>query len=298
MLLKGLAAADIPEIRSTMLAAARHVALSDAVARMDVAVPGPAGAPNVVMRVHRPRGVDRPLPCLFAIHGGGYILGNYEVEDQRFDKWVPQLGVIGVSVDYRLAPETSYPGPIDDCFAGLSWIFDHAEDLGIDPTRIGMMGTSAGGGMAAALAVRAREVGSLPIAFQLLAYPMIDDRQLTVSSTWQNVPVWDAVSNALGWRSYLGDLYGTDQIPADAAIARATDLSGLPPTFISVGTADVICDENVEFAQRLYQAGVPTELHLYAGGPHGLDRRATGTDLSRRSRRDMLAWLSAQLGHR
>ena len=295
MMLRSLSVDALAGIRSEMAAASRRVQLSDAVERTDVAVPGRAGGPDVVLRIHRPKGRTGPLPCLYAIHGGGYILGNYEVEDQRFDSWVPRLGVIGVSVEYRLAPETPYPGPLDDCHAGLSWVYEHAEELGVDRRLIGVLGTSAGGGLAASLALRARDNPEPAIAFQLLMYPMIDDRGVTPSSQWSDVPVWNPASNELGWRSYLGELYGTDRVPAAAAPARAIDLRGLPATFIGVGTVDVVCDEDVDFAQRLYRAGVPTELRVYAGGPHGFDRRATDTGLSRRGRRDMLEWLTRQL---
>jgi acetyl esterase/lipase len=293
-MLRSLSAAQLPAVRAELLRAARGITLSDDVERTDVSVPGENGAPAVVMRIHRPKGLADPLPCLYAIHGGGYVLGSYEVEDARLDAWCPRLGMVSVSVDYRLAPETVYPGPLEDCYAGLRWVFEHAKDLGIDQSRIGMMGTSAGGGLAVAAALRARGTGELAIAFQLLSYPMIDDRQLTPSSHWHDVPVWDPASNEFGWRSYLGDRYATDRVPQDAAPARATDLAALPPTFISVGTVDVVCDESVDFAQRLYRAGVPADLRVYAGGPHGLDRRATDSRLSRQSRRDMLEWLTRQ----
>jgi acetyl esterase/lipase len=293
-MLRSLSAAQLPAVRAELLRAARGITLSDDVERTDVSVPGGNGAPAVVMRIHRPKGLTGPLPCIYAIHGGGYVLGSYEVEDARLDAWCPRLGMVGVSVDYRLAPETVYPGPLEDCYAGLRWVFEHAKDLGIDQSRIGMLGTSAGGGLAVAAALRARGTGELAIAFQLLSYPMIDDRQLTPSSQWHDVPVWDPASNEFGWRSYLGDRYATDRVPQDAAPARATDLAALPPTFISVGTVDVVCDESVDFAQRLYRTGVAADLRVYAGAPHGLDRRATDSRLSRQSRRDMLEWLTRQ----
>lgn len=281
-----------------MVAASGQARLSDSVERTDVAVAGLGGAPDVVLRIHRPKDVVGPLPCIYTIHGGGYVLGSYEVEDQRLDAWVRRLGVVGVSVDYRLAPETAYPGALDDCHAGLRWVCAHSGELGVDRHRIGVLGTSAGGGLAAALALRARDSDDLDIAFQLLAYAMIDDRRLTPSSRWQDVPVWGPTSNELGWRSYLGVLYGTDRVSDEAAMARARDLRGLPPTLISVGAVDVVCDENIAFAQHLNQAGVATDLRVYAGGPHGLDRRATDTALSKRSRRDMLEWLSGRLAAR
>jgi acetyl esterase/lipase len=298
MLLKSLKLDDLPRMRAAMLEASRSARLSGDVERTDVTIPGLAGNPAVVMRLHRPKDLAGPLPCLFTIHGGGYLLGSYEVEDQRLDAWVRRRGVLGVSVDYRLSPESAYPDALDDCHAGLRWVCEHAAELSVDPRSIGVMGTSAGGGLAAALALRARDHEDMHIAFQLLAYAMIDDRAQTPSSRWGDVPVWGPRSNELGWRSYLGELYGTDRVPAEAAMARAEDLTGLPPTYLAVGAADVVCDEDIAFAQRLNHCGVPVDLRVYAGGPHGLDRRATDTALSRRARRDMLDWLTSRLGPR
>ena len=170
----------------------------------------------------------------------------------------------------------------------------HARELGIDRSRVGVAGASAGGGLAAALALLARDRGELPLSFQMLAYPMIDDRQATPSSSW-DVPIWSPLNNEFGWRSYLGDLYGRDDVPYVAAPARAEDLSGLPPALVYVGTLDGFCDEDVAYATRLYQAGVATELHLYPGAPHGFDGMAPGSTLSRRCLRDAREWLADAL---
>jgi acetyl esterase/lipase len=152
-------------------------------------------------------------------------MGTYEVEDQRLDAWCRRLDAVGVSVDYRLAPETTYPGALDDCVAGMHWVFEHALELGIDPARIGILGTSAGGSLALASCLRLRDEGHISApAFQLISYPMIDDRQVTASSRWNDVPVWDSVSNQFAWRCYLGALYGAPEVPEYAAPARATDL--------------------------------------------------------------------------
>jgi acetyl esterase/lipase len=266
-------------------------ALSDAVERTDRVVPGD---PGVAIRVHRPKGADTTLPCLFSMHGGGYVVGSYAMDDARFDVMCPRLQVAGVSVDYRLAPETPYPGPLEDCYRGLVWVYRHADELGIDPTSIGVGGVSAGGGLAAGLALLARDRGEVPIAFQLLDCPMIDDRQITRSSQLDGLPVWSRESNTYGWRSYLGDLYGTPDLPYTAAAARADDLSGLPPAYVSVGTVDGFMDEDVDYAVRLNHAGVPTELHLYPGACHGY-QYATEAEISRRSQRDIEVWLTRQI---
>jgi acetyl esterase/lipase len=243
------------------------VKLSDAVERRDVVVPG---EPSVRIRVHRPVGVGGKLPCVFSIHGGGYVMGSYSMDDGRFDKWCPKYRCVGVSVEYRLAPETPYPGPLEDCYLGLKWTYEHADDLGIDAAQIGLCGASAGGGLAAALALLARDRGEIPLGFQLLDCPMLDDRQITPSSQLEGLHIFSRESNTFGWRSYLGRLYDTSDVPGYAAPARATDLSGLPPAYICVGAVDGFRDEDIDYAMRLNQAGVPAELHVYPGAPHGV----------------------------
>jgi len=250
-------------------------------------------AHGIVVRVHDPGASGAPRPCVYSIHGGGYVLGNRFMDDDRLAPWCLALGCVGASVEYRLAPEHPYPAALDDCYAGLRWVHEHADELGIDPQRTGIAGLSAGGGLAAALALCARDRGELPVAFQLLDSPMIDDRQHTPSSRSDGLPVWSRESNTFGWRSYLGDLYGRDDVPAHAAAARATDLSGLPPAFVCVGTVDGFRDENVEYATRLNQAGVPTELHVYPGAPHGFGVFSQ-TAVARQANQDIERWLGAR----
>lgn len=264
--------------------------LSDAVERRDHVVPGD---PPVTVRVHRPQGVVGHLPCLYSMHGGGYVFGSYAMDDAMFDALCPKLGMVGVSVEYRLAPETPYPGPLDDCYAGLRWISEHADELGIDRGRIGVRGVSAGGGLAAAIALLARERGDVSVAFQLLDCPMLDDRQITSSSQTDGLPLWSRESNAFGWRSYLGERYGAD-VPATAAPARAADLAGLPPAFVSVGSIDGFLDEDVDYALRLNHAGVDAELHVYPGASHGY-QVAVDSAIARQSRHDIEHWLARQI---
>jgi acetyl esterase/lipase len=239
--------------------------LSDAVTRTEHLVPG---EPPVRVRVHRAASATGPLPAVLTMHGGGYVIGSYDMDDPLLDRWCQSLGVVGVSVDYRLAPETPYPGPLEDCYAALRWTYEHAEELGIDRARIGTYGLSAGGGLAVALSLLARDRGEYPIAFQLLDCPMLDDRQDTTSIRADGLYVWDASANQLGWASYLGERYGAADLEPYAAAARATDLTGLPPTCIVVGSIDGFRDEDVTYAQRLNRAGVPCELHVMAGLPH------------------------------
>ncbi|HVT42311.1 MAG TPA: alpha/beta hydrolase [Acidimicrobiales bacterium] len=269
-----MGAFELPDFDAAVVASMRATAfpaqqLSDRVVRTEVAVPArTAGDPSVPVRVHRPAGAEGPLPAIVTMHGGGYVIGSHTMDDVMLDHWCADLGVVGVSVDYRLAPDTPYPGPLEDCYAALCWTHDHADELGVDAARVGLYGLSAGGGLAAALSLLARDRGEVPLAFQLLDCPMLDDRQATASIAAAGLYMWTATSNTFGWRSYLGARYGTDDVPAYAAAARAADLSGLPPTCVVVGSIDGFRDEDIAYAQRLNQAGVPCELHVIAGLPH------------------------------
>lgn len=291
-----LSPALLPRLRAERVDNAHLLSerLSGRVSREDRVVPGPPDAPEVALRIYRTIDADGSsptnLPCVVWIHGGGYVLGTYEGEDGRFDSWCPRFGCVGVSVEYRLAPETPYPGPLEDCYAALRWVHSSAGELGIDPDRIGIGGSSAGGGLAAGLALLARDRGEVPLRFQLLIYPMIDDRFGNASHDWL-VPVWPPASNRFGWAAYLGALSGTDDVPAYAAPSRATDLSGLPPAFVTVGTLDGFVDEDIEYAQRLNRAGVPVELHVHPGAPHGFELFAPQAAVAKRARAEMTDWL-------
>jgi acetyl esterase/lipase len=252
------------------------------VTSQDLAVPGRQGDPDVRVRVYQP--TDRPqlLPALLWIHGGGYVMGDIEQDDRLMRQMVKRIGCVAVSVDYRLPPEHPFPAPVEDCYAGLQWLFAQARDLGVNPTRIAIGGASAGGGLAAGLALLARDRGEVPVAFQLLIYPMIDDRNVTPASHAITDPrVWHRESNRLGWKAYLGREGGGDDVSPYAAATRATDLRRLPPAYIPVGALDLFIDENIEYAQRLIQAGVPTELHVYPGAFHGFDMLAPSAAVSK-----------------
>jgi acetyl esterase/lipase len=265
---------------------------SEAVERTDYQV---STEPDVVVRVHRPKGVDGSLACVYSIHGGGYVMGSFDMDGMRLDRWCQMFRCACVSVEYRLAPESPYPGPLEDCSTGLRWTLEHADELQIDPNRIGIAGVSAGGGLAAALALLVRDRDDVPLKFQLLECPMIDDRQSTHSSQLDALLIWNRESNHFGWQAYLGDLYGAADLPYYAAPARCPDLSGLPAAYVCVGGADGFRDEDIEYALRLNQASVPTELHVYPGLPHG-GMLFAGTDVARRYDRDVEDWLARQLG--
>ena len=280
-----------PELLPTMRQLNPPPLESDTVERTEHVVPGD---PPVKVRVHRPVDADGVLPGILSMHGGGYVIGSYDMDDPLFERWCPRLGVVGVSVEYRLAPETPYPGPLDDCHRALEWMYDHAADLGIDRDLIAVHGVSAGGGLAAALALLARDRGGVPIALQLLDSPMLDDRRHTPSSRQGGLAIWSRESNEFGWRSYLAGLFGSDDVPPYAAPSRAADLSGLPPAFVAIGTADGFRDENIDYAVRLNHAGVPAELHVYAGAPHGY-QFARESAIYQLSRRDIEDWLTRQI---
>ena len=232
-------------------------------------VPGPEGDPDVMVRVYTASGLDVGAPALYWIHGGGMVMGNVAMNDADCKGWAADMGCVVASVEYRLAPEHPHPAPIEDCFAGLMWLISNAEGLGVDPDRIAVGGASAGGGLAAALALLARDRG-VNIIFQQLVCPMLDDRNITRSSHFVHHPkVWNRTTNIIGWSSLLGKPAGSDDVSPYASPARAEDLSGLAPAFIIIGDLDLFVDESIDYAQRLTAAGVPTELHVLPGAVHG-----------------------------
>lgn len=242
------------------------------------------------LTIHRPTVAAAPLPCLYWIHGGGLVSGHRHMDDAQLDRWCQALGCAVATVEYRLAPEHPYPAAIDDCLAGFDWLVDRGSQLDLDVSRLGVGGRSAGGGLAAALAMRANERGDSTVRFALLEYPMLDDRQASPSSGLADLPLWNRESNAFGWRSYLGTLVGTDGLSHLAAPARALDLADFPPTCIVVGGVDGFRDEDIDFAGRLMRAGVSTELHVYAGAPHGYHLFPEAA-VTRRAVRDVEDWL-------
>ena len=261
----------------------------------DRMVPGPVQAPEVRVRVYAPCAASAPTGGVVYIHGGGFAVGSVDMEHAEAAHLARELGATLVSVEYRLAPEHPFPAALDDCYAALQWVHDHAGELGVLPSRIGIGGSSAGGNLAAGLALLARDRGELEIALQALIYPMLDDRMITTSSGWE-VPIWPPASNDFGWSAYLSGRRGADDVPIHAAPARAEDLSGLPPTFICVGALDGFLDEDVDYANRLLRAGVPTELHVYPGAPHGFDLLMPDSEVATRCRRHQDEWLAARLG--
>ena len=283
-----LTRADLPALRTLSTV---PPAFADGVEQLDLRA-GERG--QVGLTLFRPIPAPADLPCIFWIHGGGMIVGDRHMDDASLNRWCLELGCAFLSVDYRLAPEAPYPLPLDDCDGGLMYLFDQAQEWGLDATRVGIGGRSAGGGLAAALALRLRDRGDRRLLFQYLEYPMLDDRQVTRSSQLDGLAIWSRESNSFGWSSYLGDWYGKDSVPPDAVPARAPDLKELPPAFLCVGTADGFYDEVVDYCVRLNAAAVPSELHVYAGAPHGFHLFAD-SQVTQCADADSANWLKRQL---
>src|SRR5271163_601592 len=259
----------------------------EGVGSQDHFAPGPQGAPAVRVRVYRPDSQPSKLPALLWIHGGGYVMGDIDQDDRLMKQLVKRIDCVAASVDYRLAPEHPFPAPVEDYYAALKWLFGHADELRVVPDRIAIGGASGGGGLCAGLALMARDRGEVQVAFQLLIYPMIDDRNVTPASYAITDPrMWNRESNRLGWKAYLGRDGGGADVSPYAAASRATDLKNLPPAYIPVGALDLFVDENIQYAQRLIQAGVPTELHVYPGAFHGFDMFAPSAAVSKQFKAD------------
>ncbi len=236
--------------------------------REEVWIPGYNGGPDVRCLLYKPKDHTSGAPALVHIHGGGYVLGKPEQSDDMNLRVAGSLGAVVLSVDHRLAPEHPIPAPLDDCYAGLAWVHSNADELGVDTSRVAIGGESAGGGLAAALGLMARDKGEYPICLQMLIYPMLDDRTGTDAASGDPLVgefVWTRESNQFGWNAQLGDApRAAPQVPA-----RAETLEGLPPTWLMTAGLDLFRDENILYAQRLLAAGVPTELIVYPAACHG-----------------------------
>ena len=238
-------------------------------------VPGPAGAPAVRVLLYRPDEAREPRPAILSLHGGGFIAGTAAMMATANRQLAQDHAAIVVAVDYRLAPETPFPGPVEDCYAALIWLFAQAGPLGIDPQRVAVFGQSAGGGLAAALVLLARDRAAPALCGQVLVYAMLDERTGTAEAPVDNPTtgefMWTRAANRFGWASLRG---AAPVAPAQLSYfspALAPDVAGLPPTFIGVGSLDLFLEEDVAYALRLARAGVPVEAHVYNGGVHGFD---------------------------
>jgi len=248
----------------------------------ELVVAGPHGAPDVVLRVFRPDGLTAPAPALFWVHGGGLISGTPQQDDATNIAFAREVGITVAAVKYRLAPRHPAPAAAEDVYAGYVGLLAHAERLGIDTARVAIGGASAGGNLAAALALLIHDRGGIPPALQLLLYPMLDDRTVTRGDLeTRDLRIWTPKSNRFGWASYLGVPPGSPEVSPYAAPARRADVGGLPPAWIGVGTLDLFYEEDLEYARRLTEAGVPCELYIVPGAFHGFDAVFRKADVSR-----------------
>lgn len=291
--------ARLPALRQMMgdmyASAADSAASVSEIERRDIFVPGPAGAPDVRLLIytHKQVGVERPI--YLYIHGGGFIMGSPDFADAGNRMLARELGCVVAAVSYRVAPETTFPGNVEDCYAALKWLHAHAAELGASAGRIAIGGESAGGGLAAALALLARDRGEVPIIHQQLIYPMLDDRSPASKHPVTGEFGWTRERNAFGWTCLLGKEPGDHTVSPYAAPARAECLHGLPHTFIGVGSLDLFLEEDTAYALRLIEAGVPVELHVYPGAFHGSDL-VTEARVTKAHARDQLEALRAAFG--
>ncbi|WP_069768836.1 alpha/beta hydrolase [Streptomyces sp. LUP30] len=297
MIQPGLSLEDVEAVRQgpgIELLAQLDLTVGGAFEVEDRTIPGSEGAPEISLLICRPTSPapNRPRPVVYHTHGGGMVLGDRRVGVDAVLDWARELDMVVVSVEYRLAPEHPHPAPVEDVYTGLLWTAEHAGELGADPERIVIAGASAGGGLTAALALMLRDRrGPRPLG-QLLMCPMLDDRNDTCSShQMAGVGVWDRTANETGWTALLGERRGGPDVSPYAAPARAEDLSGLPPAFLDVGSAETFRDEVVAYASRIWQAGGIAELHVWPGGFHGFDGFAPQVALSRSARAAHLDWL-------
>jgi acetyl esterase/lipase len=259
-------------------------------------VPGWEGDPDVGVRIYRPKAPAGPAPGIVLIHGGGFIIGSVEAEHVGAAMTAIGTGAVVISVEYRLAPEHPYPAGLHDCYSALSFVAAHAGELGIDTERLAVVGTSAGGGLAAATALLARDRGGPALCFQMLHIPELDDRLETPSMrAFLDSPIWNRPLAIQSWRAYLGEGNDPDDVPPYAAPARAADLSGLPPAYISTAENDPLRDEGILYGLRLLQAGVSVELHQFPGTFHG-SALVTTAEVSKRAQRESATVLRRALG--
>jgi len=302
-LLPAIAPLDLRNIdplrRNLVLAAetaeARLGPLSEQVDVTDVTINDDPSGRQVRVRVMSPRERQGQIAGILYIHGGAFVLGDVDANARLSVRYVDAVPAVVVHVDYRLAPEHPFPAAYDDCLAALGWMRRNAVSLGIDPDRTGVVGSSAGGGLAAAVGLADRGSEHVPLRCLALMYPVLDDRLTTPSSTGSpQAPLWTSTDMKLMWDMYLGELpAGSADVPSTAAPARETNLSGLPPTLVVACDLDPLRDEDIEFAGRLAASGVTTELKLYEKTFHGFDH--LDSVISVRSRSDQIEFLRRHL---
>jgi triacylglycerol lipase len=264
------------------------------VVRAEHTVPGEPGEPDVRVLLYTPAEPGAPTAGLVWMHGGGYVFGTADMDELTCRRMVTETGAVVAAVDYRLAPETRAPGALHDCYAALRWLHAEAAGVGVAPARVVVGGASAGGGLAAGLAILARDRAELAVSFQLLVYPMLDDRTTVDPNPHAGQYVWMPSDNHFGWTSLLGSEPGGPDVSPYAAPARVASTDGLPPAFLAVGSIDLFAEEDIAYAARLLRSGVPVELHVYPGAFHGFELAATARTTAAHSR-NLLAALRRQV---
>jgi acetyl esterase/lipase len=284
-----LTAETLTQRRADALALASSVPKPELpdIATGEIHVESAFGSTSIRVLTYRPVGSAGPLPAIVHIHGGGFVMGAPEMKEVENRLFASELRCAIYSVDHRLAPEASHPAPVEDIYSVFVWLHANASQLGLDPARIGIKGESGGGGFAAGAALYARDRQGPRFAFQHLIYPMIDDRTAVREDLHPYVGefIWTQKNNYFGWRSLLGQEPGSAGVSPYAAAASAADVSGLPPTYISVGGLDLFLEENLTYADRLSRAGVPVEFHLYPRAYHGF-YRVTNAHVTRKAEHD------------
>ncbi|MBV9232131.1 MAG: alpha/beta hydrolase [Chloroflexi bacterium] len=257
--------------------------------------PCTGGMREVPVRIYTPVARTGLLPALLWIHGGGFTVGSPKEDDFLLARIVEEVGCLVVAAEYRLAPEHPFPAAIDDCYATLLWMALHAQELGVDRDRLAIAGLSSGGGLCAGLGLMARDRGEVKVCFQMPLYACLDDRHLTASSyEITDARSWNRELSLKSWEVYLGTT-SRDDVSPYAAPSRASNLAGLPPTYMMIGTHDLLRDENIDYATRLMQAGVPTEFHVYPGAFHAFEIAAPNARISQRATAEYIGALKRAL---
>ena len=287
---EAMPATNLDDITATRQAMLEQFSQADGLPFVSRRIAGIEDAPDVEILIYNAARPGQRKPAVLHIHGGGMVAGSARMAAVSAPAIIHAIDAVVVSVEYRLAPETPFPGPQEDCYAAMAWLFDHAEELGADPARILIMGESAGGGLAAALALMARDRQKYRPAGQVLIVPMLDHRTGAEDDAYRNPVtgefVWTREANQVGWKALQGSYAVDDARKGWFSPALAEDLSHLPPTYIVAGALDLFLDEDLEYARRLVASRVPVELNLYAGAPHGF-QLMENADVSKRADADL-----------
>jgi acetyl esterase/lipase len=285
----------IPSIRSSVeeqTPSLASLSTREELSFLEISIVGKSDRTSISLLVCQRSKVVARAPGILFLHPGGTIAGNNRTGLEPLLEWVVELGVVVISVEYRLSPEYPYPAPLEDCYQALTWISEHGEQVGVDSDRLFLVGTSAGGGLAAGVSLFARDQAGPLLKGQMLFGPMLDDRMGTPSSQeLEGTGTWDRISNQTGWSAYLGDREGSKDVPYYSSPSRAPNLADLPPTYLDVGSVETFRDETVDFAVRIWQAGGDAELHVWGGAFHGFDEVSPAAELSKLAKSMRIAWL-------